>query len=50
MLIQGGATFEGDEPNPFRGEGNEQLASIAYRCALAPFNMLGFVHPGPGVG
>ena len=45
MLIQGGATFEGDEPNPFRGEGSEQLASVAYRCAPPPPRALGSVHP-----
>ncbi|KAK9826714.1 hypothetical protein WJX81_000679 [Elliptochloris bilobata] len=31
VLLQGGERFEGDEPNPFRGEGNKQLASVAYR-------------------
>ena len=42
VLLQGGERFEGDEPNPFRGEGNEQLASVAYRRALAA---LGFTSP-----
>ena len=29
--MQGGKTLKYDEPNPFMGEGSEELAAVAYR-------------------
>lgn len=36
VLLQGGKTLKYDEPNPFMGEGSEELAAVAYRYAM-PF-------------
>jgi hypothetical protein len=32
VLLQGGDKLTYDEPNPFVGDGNEELAAVAYRC------------------
>lgn len=37
MLLQGGEKLTYDQPNPFVGEGKEELAAVAYRRAISSF-------------
>lgn len=36
VLLQEGKKLTYDQPNPFVGEGNEELAAVAYRSAPTP--------------
>ncbi|BDA42750.1 Eukaryotic translation initiation factor 3 subunit D [Coccomyxa sp. Obi] len=38
VLLQGGKTLKYDQPNPFMGEGSEELAAVAYRYRKVRMN------------